>query len=75
VSRELFWRISRPSLLQKAARFDEWKLLQDNRQYLLFNMKTDLAERHDLAAAHPELVRKLKQRIAEWERDVDQKIP
>jgi hypothetical protein len=40
---------------------------------LLFDLNTDLAERNDLAAQHPELVLKLKRRIAEWERDVDQK--
>ncbi|HXQ73335.1 MAG TPA: hypothetical protein VN844_22735 [Pyrinomonadaceae bacterium] len=37
-------------------------------------MNTDLAERHDLTAQHPELVRKLKQRIEDWERKVDQKL-
>jgi hypothetical protein len=40
---------------------------------LLFDLKTDLAERNDLAAQHPELVLKLKRRIVDWERDVDQK--
>jgi hypothetical protein len=31
-------------------------------------------ERHDLTAAHPELVRKLEAAIDGWERDVDTKI-
>jgi arylsulfatase A-like enzyme len=71
--REFFWRIVRPALLQKAVRSGRWKLLIDGRQFLLFDLNTDLAERNDLAAQHPEVVRKLKRRMAEWERDVDQK--
>lgn len=75
VERELFWRIVRPSRLQKAVRSGRWKLLIDGNQFLLFDLKTDLAERNDLAARHPELVGKLKRRIGEWERDVDAKVP
>jgi arylsulfatase A-like enzyme len=75
VERELFWRIRRPDRLQKAVRSGQWKLLKDGRHYLLFDLKNDLAERNDLAAQHPELVLKLKQRIAEWEHEVDQKPP
>ncbi len=75
VERELFWRIVRPNLLQKAVRSGRWKLLIDVRQFLLFDLTNDLGERNDLAARHPELVLKLKHRIAEWERDVDQKQP
>ena len=73
IERDFFWRIVRPNLLQKAVRSGRWKLLIDGRQFLLFDLKTDLAERNDLAAQHPDLVLKLKRRIAEWERDVDQK--
>jgi arylsulfatase A-like enzyme len=73
VERELFWRIVRPNLLQKAVRSGRWKLLIDGRQFLLFDLKTDLAERNDVAAQHPEVVLKLKRRMAEWELDVDQK--
>ena len=73
IEREFFWRIVRPNRLQKAVRSGRWKLLIDGRQFLLFDLKTDLAERNDLAAQHPELVRKLKRRMAEWESDVDQK--
>jgi arylsulfatase A-like enzyme len=73
IEREFFWRIVRPNLLQKAVRSGRWKLLIDSRQFLLFDLQTDFAERNDLAAQHPELVLKLKRRMAEWERDVDQK--
>jgi arylsulfatase A-like enzyme len=70
VERELFWRIVRPDRLQKAVRSGEWKLLMDGRHFLLFDLKKDLAERDDLAAVHPELVLRLKRRLAEWEQDV-----
>lgn len=73
IEREFFWRIVRPNLLQKAVRSGRWKLLIDGRQFLLFDLNTDFAERNDLAAQHPELVLKLKRRMADWERDVDQK--
>jgi len=73
IEREFFWRIVRPNILQKAVRSGRWKLLIDSRQFLLFDLQTDFAERNDLAAQHPELVLKLKRRMAEWERDVDQK--
>jgi arylsulfatase A-like enzyme len=73
IERELFWRIVRPNRLQKAVRSGRWKLLIDAGQFLLFDLTTDLAERNDLAAQHPELVLKLKRRMAEWERDVDKK--
>lgn len=75
VERELFWRIVRPNRVQKAVRSGRWKLLVDAGQYLLFDLKTDFAERNDLAAQHPELVLKLKRRIVQWETDVDQKPP
>jgi hypothetical protein len=63
----------RPNLWQKAVRSGRWKLLIDGRQFLLFDLQTDLAERNDLAVQHPELALKLKRLLAEWERDVDQK--
>ncbi len=75
VERELFWRIVRPNLLQKAVRSGRWKLLIDGRHFLLFDLENDLAERNDLAAQHPDLVLRLKRRMAEWEHDVDQRPP
>jgi len=73
IERQLFWRIVRPNRLQKAVRSGQWKLLVDGGQFLLFDLQNDPGERNELAARHPELVRKLKQLIAEWEREVDQK--
>ena len=75
VERELFWRIVRPNLLQKAVRSGQWKLLIDGRHFLLFDLKHDPGERVDLAARHPKLIPKLKRLLVEWEHDVDQRPP
>jgi arylsulfatase A-like enzyme len=70
VERQLFWRISRPERQQKAVRSGRWKMLVDGGQYLLFDLVDDPGERHDLAHQHTDMVRNLKGRLAEWERDV-----
>lgn len=75
VERRLFWRIVRPERQQKAIRSGNWKLLVDGGQYLLFDVNADLGERDDLAAQHPDLVVRLKALLAEWEKDVDQRVP
>jgi arylsulfatase A-like enzyme len=67
--RLLFWRIKFP-YDQRAVRSGRWKLLQDGRNYYLFDVAEDPGERHDLTASHPELVRKLNAALDEWEKDV-----
>jgi arylsulfatase A-like enzyme len=69
VERQLFWRIKRPHD-QRAVRSGRWKLLQDGNNFYLFDVSEDPGERHDLTAAHPELVRKLNAALDEWEKDV-----
>jgi arylsulfatase A-like enzyme len=69
VERQLFWRIKRPHE-QRATRSGRWKLLQDGSDFYLFDVSEDSGERHDLTAAHPELVRKLNGDLDAWERDV-----
>lgn len=71
VQRTLFWRISSPLRQQRAVRKGDWKLLVDGDDLLLFNLRADIGERHDLAARRPDLVRQLRRLLAEWERDVD----
>ena len=75
IERQLFWRIDRPERQQKAVRSGNWKLLVDGGLYLLFDLRSDPGEHHDLAAQHTDIVVKLKALLAEWEKDVDQKIP
>ena len=69
--RTLFWRIDVPTRQQRAVRSGDWKLLIDGDDLLLFNLKTDIGERHDLAAVRPEIVAKLRPLLVAWERDVD----
>jgi arylsulfatase A-like enzyme len=71
MDRTLFWRIDVPTRQQRAVRSGEWKLLLDGDDLLLFNLKADIGERHDMAALRPDLVRKLLPLLAAWEKDVD----
>src|SRR5262245_27290179 len=71
--RRLFWRIARPNRQQRAVRDGRWKLLVDGGQFLLFDLRADPGEKHDLTAQRPELVVKLKTLLEAWEKDVNQK--
>jgi arylsulfatase A-like enzyme len=73
--RLLFWRIVRTERQQKAVRSGRWKMLVDGGQYLLFDLRDDPGERHDLAAQHTDIILTLKAQLQEWEKDVDQKTP
>ena len=68
--RQLFWRIARPNRQQRAVRAGQWKLLVDGGQFLLFDLRVDPGERHDLAARRPELVGKLKGLLGAWEKEI-----
>lgn len=69
--RTLFWRISTPIRQQRAVRMGDWKLLLDGDDLLLFNLRTDIGERNDLASQHPDMVAKLMALERQWEADVD----
>lgn len=71
--RQVFWRIAQPWLSQRAVRSQRWKLLEESGQLLLFDVKNDPAERHDLTAQHLDIVRKLAGMLDAWEKDVDHK--
>jgi len=73
IDRQLFWRIRRPGRQQTAVRAGQWKLLVDGGQFLLFDVRADPGEKHDLAARRPDLVVKLKGLVDAWEKDVDQR--
>jgi arylsulfatase A-like enzyme len=70
LERTLFFRITQ-SRNQRAVRQGDWKLLVDAGDVLLFNLRDDIGERNDLAKERPDLARKLRPLIAEWEKDVD----
>jgi len=71
VERTLFWRIAMKDRQQRAVRSGNWKLLLDGGLQMLFDVVQDPGERDDRAAAHPDIVAKLKPLIEAWERDVD----
>ena len=78
VDRTLFWRMppapdaaDTPPVTPRAVRRGNWKYLDDRGQYLLFDLRTDPGERHDVAQRHLDLVRELRSLVAKWEADVD----
>lgn len=72
VPRTLFWRVATVGLNQRAVRDDNWKLILEGPARLhLFDVVKDPGERDDVAAANPAVVRKLRQQILAWEKDVD----
>jgi arylsulfatase A-like enzyme len=79
VDRTLFWRMppapgaaaGTPPVTQRAVRRGHWKYVDDRGQYLLFDLRTDPGERHDVAHQHGDLVRELRTLVAKWEADVD----
>ena len=67
--RTLFWRV--PQANERAVRDGDWKLLIDNGRYMLFDLAKDLGERNELSSSNTGVVRRLRQKILEWEKDVD----
>ena len=70
VERTLFFRVT-GARAQRAVRQGDWKLLLDGGGVFLFNLRTDIGERVDLAKERPEITRRLRPLILEWEKDVD----
>jgi len=69
--RPLFWR----SLGKKgpiALRHGKWKLVREDRDKppLLFDLQTDLFERHDLYLQYPYVARDLLNELARWENEL-----
>ena len=82
VARTLFFRMVTPRRHQRAVRDADWKLIVDGGEIpsspvpapsMLFNLREDIGERNDVARDRPEIVRRLRRLLAEWERDVDRK--
>ncbi len=63
----LMWRW----LAQSAIRAGHWKLLRGGDREYLFNLESDLAEKHNLASAHPEIASRLRQRLESWSAELD----
>jgi arylsulfatase A-like enzyme len=69
VERTLFWRV--PALKQRAVRSGDWKLVVDGPSALLFDVRHDVGERNDLAAARPDVAARLWALLRAWEQRVD----
>jgi arylsulfatase A len=71
-ARTFVWHQPRPDdqFGQKAVRRGKWKYIHDGDTDLLFDLETDRGERHNLAYEHPDIVRDLKQTLAEWEKNL-----
>ncbi len=74
VERTLCWRVDRTGRKMKAIRHGDWKYVQDDMVEMLFNLRDDIGERHDLYYERLDKVKELKAKLAEWEADVD-KVP
>jgi arylsulfatase A-like enzyme len=71
MERTLFWRTTTGNRSQKAVRRGDWKLVIDGTHTFVFNVRTDISERHDLASRRQDIAQKLQPLLSEWERDVD----
>jgi arylsulfatase A-like enzyme len=72
VERTLFWRVGPAPGQARAARSGDWKLVFDGTgaKQLLFDVTRDPGERDDLAARYPDRVRRLKDMLDAWEKEV-----
>jgi arylsulfatase A len=73
--RTLFWRVDRSDRKQKAVRHGKWKYVKDGMVDMLFDLEKDISERRDLGYRHPDVVRKLKKLLADWEADLARTPP
>ena len=67
--RTLFWR-AHPGRQQRAVRSGDWKLIADMGRPLLYNLKNDIGERHNVVAEQPAVARRLRDLLVAWEKEV-----
>ncbi len=58
----LMWRW----LAQSAIREGRWKLLRGGEREYLYDLDSDLEEKHNLASQHPEIAARLRTRLTAW---------
>ncbi len=60
-----------------AVRAGEWKLIEwyEDRRIELYNLRDDIGEEHDLAAAEPQKAAELKAMLEAWRRATDARMP
>ena len=72
--RDLYWRVFQRNK-SKAMRSGDWKYLATTDDKFLFDLQRDPGEKTDLKAQHPDVLTRLEQKYAEWERSVLPPIP
>ncbi len=60
-----------------AIRYGDWKLIQyfENSDIELYNLKTDIEEKHNLHDSHPEIVERLLKSLNEWREVTKAPVP
>ena len=80
-SRELYWHYPhyhgsnwKPGA---AIRDGDWKLIEfyETDQTELYNLADDMEEQHDLAATHPEIRDRLREKLRRWQKTMNAKMP
>jgi arylsulfatase A-like enzyme len=75
IERTLFWRAGEGPSRQVAVRRGDWKVLVDRSHTYVFNVRTDLAERNDLAKWRQDVAQELQPLLVAWEAAVDAERP
>lgn len=63
----LMWRW----IAQSAIREGDWKLLRGGKREYLYNLKSDIEEKHNLASEHPEIAGQLREKLKTWSQTLD----
>jgi hypothetical protein len=69
--RTLFWRAGTDNNRQTAVRRGDWKVLIDGPHTYVFNVRTDLSERNDLAKWRQDVAHELRPLLTAWEASVN----
>jgi arylsulfatase A-like enzyme len=75
VERTLFWRAGNGPAKQAAVRRGDFKLVVDGPHTYVFNLRTDLSERNDLAKWRQDVAQELRPLLTAWEASVDADAP
>ena len=71
LERTFFWRSGTGAAKQTAVRRGDWKLIVDGTHTYVFNLRTDLSERNDLARWRQDVAQQLYPLLTSWEASVD----
>jgi len=68
---EMFWQRRG----DRAARVGNWKWVESAKGSGLFDLSTDIAEKHDVSQGRPEVLGRVKARFAAWKTQMDEAEP